>query len=42
MKESWKAETPVEDRVAVVPCIINLKETSEEESHLDDWPVTLE
>jgi len=42
MKQSWEADTSVENRAAVVSFIINLKEASKEESDLDDWPVALE
>jgi hypothetical protein len=42
MKESWEAETFIENRAAMDPLIINPKETAKEESDLDDWPVGLE
>jgi len=40
--ERWQVEVSVENMQNVDPHIINLLETSEEESNLDDWPVTLE
>jgi hypothetical protein len=42
MKKSWNAETSKENRVVVDPLVVNLKETSIEESDLNDCPVTLE
>jgi hypothetical protein len=42
MRENWKAEIPTEKKAAVDRLIISLTETSEEENHSDEWPVTLE
>jgi hypothetical protein len=41
MKESWEAETSVENR-AVMDLIINLEETSEEECNSDERAIALE
>jgi hypothetical protein len=41
-EDSWEAETYTENRAVVGPLIINLKETSKEESDLEDRPVRLE
>jgi hypothetical protein len=40
-KKRWEAELSVENRVALDP-LINLEETTEEESDLDYRPVALE
>jgi hypothetical protein len=42
MKESWEAETSIENREPVDPLITSLEETSEEENDSDDWPAPLE
>jgi len=48
MKENWEVETSIENREAVDTLRIRgstaalFEETCEEESDLDDWPVTIE
>jgi hypothetical protein len=42
MMEIWEAKISIENRAVMDPLIINLKETSEEENDLNDWPVSLE
>jgi hypothetical protein len=42
MKESWEAETSIENREVVNSLLISLEETPEGESDSVDWPVPLE
>jgi hypothetical protein len=41
MKESWEAETSIENSEVANPFLINLGENSEGESDSDDWPLPL-
>jgi hypothetical protein len=41
IKNSWEAETSIENREAVDLLVIRLEETSEGENNSDDWQVPL-
>jgi hypothetical protein len=42
MKESWAAETSIQNREISNPLLISLEEIPAGESDSDDWPVLLE
>jgi hypothetical protein len=41
MKQSWEAETSIENRETVDPLIVSLEETPEGENRSDDWRAPL-